>query len=181
METTAQQTYERGEDRTIPIGMGVLGAVVLLVVCAVLAARLTGFTPAEPELAAQLESRMLGFRDRSGSVEIYDWETGEDISRIAPGEGSFLRGVMRSLVRQRRGTEIPEGAPFLLARYAGGRLMISDPATGERIDLIAFGPDNLAVFAELLHSSSQASFPSTSGPSTSAPSTSAAERGGNID
>ena len=71
----------------------------LLVLCAVLAARLTGFEPAQPVLQGVVESRTLGFRDAAGGyVEIIDWDTGEHIESFAPGEGSFLRGVMRSLV-----------------------------------------------------------------------------------
>ena len=152
MTTTAQ--HARADDRYVPLGMAGLAAIVLLILCAVLVARLTGFEPAQPQLAPLVDTRTLGFRDgAAGSVEIYDWDSGEEIVRIATGEGSFLRGVMRSLVRQRRGSAIPTGAPFLLSRYADNRLIISDPATGENIDLIAFGPTNIAVFAALMPAS----------------------------
>lgn len=140
-------------DRTLPWGVAAMSGVVLLVLLSVLTARLTGFEPPQPALAPVVESRLLGFRDASGGfVEIFDWETGDDIARFGPGEGSFLRGVMRSLVRQRRGEAIAAGAPFTLTRHADGRLRISDPNTGEHIDLVAFGPDNAAVFRALLAS-----------------------------
>jgi putative photosynthetic complex assembly protein len=146
-------------DGTLPIGMTALATVVLLVLCAVLAARLTGFEPARPQLQGVVESRTLGFRDMAGAVEIYDWNSGEGIAQYAPGEGSFLRGVMRSLVRQRRGMAVSDGTPFELTRYRGDRLVISDPATGEDIDLIAFGPSNVALFAALLPSAAQSAAP----------------------
>jgi putative photosynthetic complex assembly protein len=147
-------------DRTLPWGVAAISGVVLLVLLAVLTARLTGFEPAQPSLGAVVDSRTLGFRDLSGGfVEIFDWDSGENIDRIGPGEGSFLRGVMRSLVRQRRGEAIGAGAPFTLTRYSDGRLMISDPSTGESIDLVAFGPDNAAVFAQLLAASAADSTP----------------------
>lgn len=149
MDTTIDNSQSR--DRSVPMGMAAIGTVVLLVLCAVLAARLTGFEPAQPTLGSIVESRMLGFRDAgAGRVVVYDWDSGDEIYSLQAGEGSFLRGVMRSLVRQRRGTAIAEGAPFLLTRHESQQLVISDPSTGERIELIAFGPTNVALFAGLL-------------------------------
>lgn len=155
MDSTADSAMHQGQhrDRTLPWGVAGLAGIVLLVLIAVLTARLTGFEPAQPVLGAVVETRTLGFRDASGGVvEIYDWDSGADIARYGPGEGAFLRGVMRSLVRQRRGTTAAIEA-FVLERYEDGRLIISDPGTGERIDLVAFGPDNAAVFALLLQGS----------------------------
>jgi putative photosynthetic complex assembly protein len=157
MDSTADSALQTGRhrDRALPWGVAGLAGIVLLVLVAVLTARLTGFEPAQPALGAVVETRTLGFRDASGGVvEIYDWDSGEDIARYGPGEGSFLRGVMRSLVRQRRGTATTADA-FVLERYDDGRLIISDPGTGERIDLVAFGPDNAAVFALLLEGSQE--------------------------
>jgi putative photosynthetic complex assembly protein len=138
-------------DRGMQLGIAALAGCVLLVLCAVLVARLTGFEPAEPALGQVADSRTLGFRDSAGGfVDIFDWETEAPIARFGPGEGSFLRGVMRSLVRQRRGLDIAAGTPFELTRYRDDRLIIRDPVTGEQIDLVAFGPSNAAVFAALL-------------------------------
>ncbi len=149
MHSTAQPFADA--QRPVPLAVAALGAVLLIVLCAVLVARLTGFEPAQPQLGALVESRLLGFRDLPrGRIEVYDWESAEVITSIDAGEGSFLRGVMRSLVRQRRGAAIDANAPFRLDRYADGRLIIRDPETGEDIDLIAFGPSNIAAFAALL-------------------------------
>jgi hypothetical protein len=40
--------------------------------------------------------------------------------------------------------------PFRIALETDGRLLLSDPATGRTVDLRAFGPTNLEVFARLL-------------------------------
>ena len=149
MHSTAQPFAD--DQRQVPLAIAAIGAALLLVLCAVLVARLTGFEPAQPQLAELVESRLLGFRDLPGGrIEVYDAASEEFITRIDAGEGSFLRGVMRSLVRQRRGTTISADAPFRLDRYADGRLIVRDPQTGEAIDLIAFGPSNVAAFAVLL-------------------------------
>jgi len=129
-----------------------VGVVALLtaLLAAVLTARLTGFDASAVPDSPVIQERMLGFRDQPGGVvEVYDWDTREVLERIPSGEGSFLRGVVRSLVRQRRGLDTAT-APFTLSLLADQRLILSDADTGEDIDLNAFGPTNLAVFARLL-------------------------------
>lgn len=135
--------------------IGIAVAVTALL-AAVLTARLTGFDASAVPDSPVIGARMLGFRDQpQGVVEIYDWDTQVVLQRIPSGEGSFLRGVVRSLVRQRRGLDVAT-APFRLSLLEDGRLILSDPQTGEDIDLYAFGPTNLAVFAELMHNGSGA-------------------------
>jgi len=128
-----------------------LAAFVLLVLFSILAARLTGYRPDTPDLTPVVAERLLSFRDRAdGTVLIIDADSGEQIESFSAGEGSFLRGIMRALVRMRRSAEVNSNMPFLLTRHSDGRLRISDPQTGESIDLGAFGPDNIVVFARLL-------------------------------
>lgn len=149
MSTAASDTA--GSHRAPPWGIIAVGAFVLLVLSTVLATRLTGYQPGGAALAPVVAMRELGFRDReNGRIDIFDWRSGETITHYDAGEGSFLRGVMRSLVRQRRIAGITRELPFSLSRHADGRLLISDAQTGETIDLGAFGPDNIAVFAALL-------------------------------
>ena len=66
------------------------------------------------------------------------------------GEQGFIRGILRSMARQRRGEGLSAAQPFHLVAWADGRITLDDPATGERIELEAFGPTNAAVFATLL-------------------------------
>jgi putative photosynthetic complex assembly protein len=66
------------------------------------------------------------------------------------GEQGFLRGVLRGLARERRALGVPADRPYRLTLHADSRLLITDPATGQRIDLASFGPDNAAVFLRWL-------------------------------
>lgn len=128
-----------------------VSVVVLSVLAATLIARLTGFTASDATTAAVLDTRHLGFRDLPGGiVEVYDWDSETTLQRIGSGEGAFLRGVVRSLVRQRRGLPDKIVTPFVLTRHSDGRVILSDPATGETIDLVAFGPTNVADFTIFL-------------------------------
>jgi putative photosynthetic complex assembly protein len=130
------------------LGVAVLVTALLV---AILTARLTGFDASAIPDSPVVHSRLLGFRDLPGGVvEVYDWDTQALLDRIPSGEGSFLRGVVRSLVRQRRGLDTAN-TPFELALLADQRLILSDPETGEDVDLYAFGPTNLAVFGRLLN------------------------------
>jgi putative photosynthetic complex assembly protein len=135
-------------------GMIVLGAVVLVTLVAVATARLAGYRPAPPAAGAVVASADLRFEDAAaGVVRIYDWHSGRVLADLEPGDGSFIRGVLRSLVRERRSHELGTVAPFHIARHADGKLILEDRATGRRIELQAFGPTNAGAFAALLDAS----------------------------
>lgn len=128
-----------------------VAGVVMAVMVATLVARLTGYQADSIPASTVVELRELGFRDLPrGVVEVFEWNSDQTVALIPSGEGSFVRGVVRSLVRQRRGLDVGAATRFELARHSDGRLVLSDPETGESIDLIAFGPTNVASFAELL-------------------------------
>jgi putative photosynthetic complex assembly protein len=140
----------KAQQKVPPAVLVGVAALVIVLLAAVLAARLTGFDASAVPESPVIDSRNLGFRDLPGGVvEVYDWDTQVVLSSIPSGEGSFLRGVVRSLVRQRRGLSGSD-APFELTLLADRRLTLTDPETGESIDLNAFGPTNLAVFSVLL-------------------------------
>jgi putative photosynthetic complex assembly protein len=71
------------------------------------------------------------------------------------GEQGFLRGTLRALARERRVRNLSPTAPFELALDRDGRLTLTDSITNKGIDLEAFGPDNLAVFEQLLLKASE--------------------------
>ena len=85
-------------------------------------------------------------------ITISDARTGEIITTLAPEEGGFVRGSLRALSRMRLMAETPEGLPYRLIKWENGSVSLSDTATGERIYLNAFGPDNAAAYAQLLAS-----------------------------
>ena len=79
-----------------------------------------------------------------------DAQTQATLAVYESGEGSFLRGIVRSLVRERRVRDLDPGGEFNLALLDNGSLVISDPDTGYWMALEAFGVDNRRLFAEIL-------------------------------
>ncbi len=147
-------------DRNTNLALGVLAGALLVCVVAVAAIRIGGFAPrgVESGTATVVASARLGFADvGAGVVRIFDWDAGEDLRTLAPGEGSFVRGVLRSLVRERRSRGLITGDPFTITRFEDGSLVLADPLTGQRIELQAFGPTNAGVFAALLDAVRRAS------------------------
>ena len=151
MENTLGHSEQRHDNTTSQWLLTGIAGIVMAVLAATLVARLTGYQADSTPVSTVTELRELGFRDLPrGVVEIYEWHSDRTIARLPAGEGSFIRGVVRSLVRQRRGLS-PDAVPrFELARHSDARLVLSDPETGEYIDLVAFGPTNVAAFARLL-------------------------------
>jgi putative photosynthetic complex assembly protein len=134
----------------LPRGLLVaIGLMVLATLLGVTAVRLSGVSIHTPDAQA-VASRSLRFEDgNDGSVAVLDGKTGLEVERVQ-GEAGFLRGALRALARERRMRNLGSEAAFDLIARADGRLTLSDPATGERIDLESFGHTNSAAFARLL-------------------------------
>jgi putative photosynthetic complex assembly protein len=106
-----------------------------------------------PEGAVR-ETIALRFQDEADrSVSVIDARTGARIDTLTHGGDGFVRGALRALTRERRLNDVlPAAGAFQLTRWADGRLTLDDTATGERIDLRAFGTTNEAAFARFLPS-----------------------------
>ena len=101
--------------------------------------------------AVARQSRTLVFADAAaGGIDVTDARNGAVVARIAPGEGGFIRGVMRGLAYHRSLKGAPAAAPFELSVLSDGALVLFDPQTERRIDLGAFGATNRAAFAAML-------------------------------
>ncbi len=129
-----------------------MGAVLLLAVLLTLGGlgvlRLQGQGP-EPDAAPVLWQRQLHFLDRpGGDIGVVDAASGREVARFE-GEQGFVRGALRTLVRERKSRRIGPEQPFELTGHPGGRLSLRDPATGTRISLESFGPANAGLFAQL--------------------------------
>ena len=107
-----------------------------------------GGGPTAPPPSTVVAERTLGFQDRADGAVVVT-ENGAQVA-VFEGEQGFVRGILRSMARQRRGEGLASAQPFHLVAWADGRLTLDDVATGERLDLEAFGPTNAAVFASLL-------------------------------
>jgi len=148
MSATVQRA-DAERSRTPPgLAMLALGALVFLG-CGV--ARLTGYgaAPAPAPVVAQVS---LHFNDMpNGTVDVVDLATGRVIDVIAAGKGGFLRSTMRVMATEREVRHLGPQKPFTLLATADNRLQLIDTATGQVLELEAFGPSNEAVFAKILY------------------------------
>jgi len=93
----------------------------------------------------------LRFKDQTnGSISITRAADDGLAATVQPGEGGFIRGVMRGLARDRISRHIGEAPPFRLSLSGDGQLTLFDTATGRLIDLESFGQGNRASFFDLL-------------------------------
>jgi len=133
-------------------------ALILVTITAVAAFRIAGLSPAAqvPASDQPLEVRELRFEDSpEGEVLVYASEddAGDRLVHVVePGQGGFIRGVLRSMARSRRASGIGSEHPFVLIAEPNGTLLLEDPQTGERIYLPAFGPTNIDTFRAMLPS-----------------------------
>jgi putative photosynthetic complex assembly protein len=135
-----------------------LAAAGLAVVALISAAtvRWTGVGSVAHAPATVERERALRFADRSdGGVDVIDAASARTVAVLQAGEGGFVRVTLRSLVRDRKLQGIGAEPVFLLQTTGDGRLTLADSATGQRIDLKAFGPSNAGAFARLMNQGAQ--------------------------
>ncbi len=127
--------------------IAVLGSV--LVISA--AARFTGFAtpPAPPPVIASTELTFSDLAD--GGVAVHDYATGKIVATIAARNDGFLRTTLRVLVGQRIKENLGQDKPFRLDALEGGRMELTDTATGQQVELEAFGPSQINEFLPLIH------------------------------
>ncbi|MDT7953148.1 MAG: photosynthetic complex assembly protein PuhC [Acetobacteraceae bacterium] len=100
--------------------------------------------------AALVAERDLRFSDRAdGAVVVQSARDGHEVA-VYEGEQGFLRGTLRGFARTRHLSGLGPELPFQLSRWSDGRLTLDDKSTGQHVELMAFGPTNVAVFAPLL-------------------------------
>jgi putative photosynthetic complex assembly protein len=137
-----------------PFPRGVLlgaGALIGLTMALIMIDRM-GRPDFTPSLADQaVASRELRFVDRAvGGVSVIDSQAGREVAAYEPGEGGFVRGVLRSLMRARMQNGIGADGPFQLFQLPDGQLVLADPATGETVYIGAFGQTQVDTFADLM-------------------------------
>ncbi len=64
--------------------------------------------------------------------------------------GGFITVIQNAMARERLVHRIEGNPPLNIVRYANGRLVAEDPATGWSAELYAFGAENKAAFERLL-------------------------------
>jgi len=108
------------------------------------------------EHGALMLSQKLHFVDLpDGIVSVINADNGVEIIRLEKGEDGFMRSVMRGFVRERKAQGLGPETPFELALWENGLVSLIDPATTRRVEISAFGKDNVDAFTRLLsHDSS---------------------------
>ena len=156
------------EDRLQAVRMNwPLAAVASLVVMTVVGVSLFQMSDARLDRGAleQTVARIeLHFVDREdGGIDVFRASSGELIETLPPESNGFLRGALRSLVRARRASDIGAEIPFEVRRTVSGRVLLRDPATGQLIDLRAFGSTNVGAFSRFLDYANGTAVPDTAG------------------
>lgn len=140
-------------ERPFPL-FPLLGAGGLVLISLLSVAWLQWFGDPAPDAAARagavVSERHLVFADEAGAVLVSDAETGALVQRFETGEQGFLRSTLRGLARARHKIGAGPEVPFHLALHANGQLLLTDPVTGQAIDLWAFGHSNAEVFQTFL-------------------------------
>lgn len=129
------------------------GSLMLASLAIAAAARYGNVGTTRPDHGAALETRTFTAEDRTqGGIVLRDAKDGHVLATLEPGEGGFIRGVLRGFARDRRASQLGTSDSFILARRADGLLTLEDTSTGRVVDLDGFGTTNRAAFAKLLPS-----------------------------
>jgi putative photosynthetic complex assembly protein len=150
--------YERDEVTVHKVPLYLMGG--MIAISLLLTASVTlGFVerqavPAEARAAAGTKAvaqRTVRFFDEpDGTVRVEDGATEQVLARFGQGEGGFIRASVRALVHQRRIRGEGPAVAFELTEWEGGGLTLHDPVTGRSVEVSSFGPDNRAIYANLL-------------------------------
>ena len=111
--------------------------------------------PIRGEVSSSVEITVLDLPD--GAVGVFQTQTNAPLARFESGEGSFVRTIFRSLVRDRRVRQVAAPPQFIIRGLSDGRVIVEDPSTGSRIDLDAFGHINAEQFRDMLQAGAASS------------------------
>ncbi|WP_296804823.1 photosynthetic complex assembly protein PuhC [Thiocapsa sp.] len=139
-------------DRPFPRSMLIaVASLIGFTILAVAVARLTGFDPSQAPVSPEVAVRDLSFVEvGQGDLAVYDAESGVLLETLPPGEDGFIRGVLRTLERERRMHSVALDGPYRLSLRENGRFTLEDQTTDFFIDLRAFGPTNEAAVGRFL-------------------------------
>ena len=100
-----------------------------------------------------ISKKILKFEDhQDGSVLVIDAQNNQVID-VVRGEAGFIRGVLRTVTRERKIRGIADHEPVELSAYNDGRLILQDPLTNTKIELRSFGSGNAQEFRVFLKKS----------------------------
>ena len=146
--TLPLSTSSAPSSASFPGPVKLIASMLLLILLAVGFARWQGISDRQVDAATVWQLDLIFTDGPQGAVIVKDAKTRIEIAKFE-GEQGFLRSTLRALARERKRQSIGSDAPMQLLGRADGRLTLLDPSTQQRIDLEAFGPSNVAVFAGL--------------------------------
>jgi putative photosynthetic complex assembly protein len=147
---------ERPIPKPVVAGIGAIVAATFALTGSVALGLLSRPRPASEVRAEQgvavLAQRTLVFTDRAdGALVVSEPGLETPVSVVAPNSNQgFIRGVVRSMSRERHMRGVGPETPYLLQLWADGRLSMRDLGTGRTVELDSFGPDNRETFRRLL-------------------------------
>ncbi len=116
-------------------------------------AKFNGYGASPAPLATPSTSIAMTFTDMpDGSVAVRNGAN-QLIASIPARAGGFIRSTMRVLATERARRNIGPAQAFTVTSEPDGTFDLTDPATGETLDLSAFGPTNETQFANLFFAS----------------------------
>lgn len=128
-------------------GMGLMIATIAL--CA--AARATGMGMTTAPDPVTTVSRDLTFTEGDdGILRVTETAGGREVKRFESGEAGFIRAMVRGLVRNRTRYGEPGVGDFRVAMASDGDVWVEDLGTRQNIELKAFGPTQVAAFAQFI-------------------------------
>jgi putative photosynthetic complex assembly protein len=150
MNTTRQPALHNQKPEMIPTvllrGMFALAVTSLVITAAaVVSDRPTVGQPKPSEVVASRAIILEGQDAQSVVVRNADGTLLADLPH-----GGFITVIQNAMARERLTHGIEGNPPMNIVRYANGRLVAEDPATGWSAELYAFGGDNKAAFERLL-------------------------------
>ena len=121
-----------------------LGSLLIVTVAAV-----TGRAPVgQPQASAVVAERLIVLEGQDAQAVTLRNPDGSLIAELA--HGGFITVIQNAMARERLTHRVEGNPPLNIVRYANGRLVAEDPATGWSAELYAFGGDNKAAFERLL-------------------------------
>lgn len=150
--------YEKDEITVSKVPLMLMGGMVAISLALAASVQLGIFersaVPTEARAAAGVQAeamRTLRFYDEAdGTVRVEDGASAEVLGRFGPGEGGFIRATVRSLVHKRRIRGHGPAVAFQLIAWDNGALTLHDPVTETNVEVSSFGPDNRAIFENML-------------------------------
>ena len=148
-------THEKFPAWVLGAAAGIVGITLLVVFgvrLGILPARLTAPAQRAENHVGILKSANFVFVDRAdGALIANDARTGKPALVLEPGSNSgFIRGVMRSMMRERMLHAVSRYGAVTITQWADGALTLQDRSTGRILELGSFGRTNRAAFAQLL-------------------------------